>query len=292
MTLWDATKPASNDSLADSDDLIRANWDALQTAIGQDHDFDGTTQSGKHERVTLMAPITTPASVAADHGVIYTKDVSSKAELHFIDEDENEVQLTSGGSINLDSASWSSAPALPDGTTLAAATETSDGDRTVADKAYVDARLPSGSITMYGGNSAPTGWLKCDGSAISRSTYSDLFSAIGTSFGVGDGSTTFNLPDLSGRIPVGVGTGTDDNAVDDTFTLGGEEGEYEHTLTEAEMPEHNHTLRFNSGSGTGDTYPGGSLASYNKTLNTLNAGSGNAHNNIQPVIGLNFIIKY
>jgi microcystin-dependent protein len=61
--------------------------------------------------------------------------------------------------------------------------------------------MPTGVILPYGGTTAPTGWLACDGTAISRTTYASLFTSIGTSFGVGDGSTTFNLPDLRGRFP-------------------------------------------------------------------------------------------
>lgn len=68
--------------------------------------------------------------------------------------------------------------------------------------------LPSGVIEMYGGSSAPTGWLLCDGSAVSRTTYANLYAVIGTTFGVGDGSTTFNLPDFQGAFPRGVGTST------------------------------------------------------------------------------------
>jgi microcystin-dependent protein len=68
--------------------------------------------------------------------------------------------------------------------------------------------LVPGVIHMYGGSSAPSGWLICDGAAVSRSTYSALFNIVGTTFGVGDGSTTFNLPDMRGRMPVGVGTGS------------------------------------------------------------------------------------
>jgi microcystin-dependent protein len=62
---------------------------------------------------------------------------------------------------------------------------------------------PTGAVTAFGGTSAPTGWLICDGSAVSRTTYSDLFAAIGTNFGSGDGSTTFNIPDMRGRVPTG-----------------------------------------------------------------------------------------
>jgi len=70
--------------------------------------------------------------------------------------------------------------------------------------------VPSGAIQAYGGAAAPTGWLLCDGAAVSRTTYADLFSAIGTAYGAGNGTTTFNLPDLRQRFPLGkaaAGTG-------------------------------------------------------------------------------------
>lgn len=63
---------------------------------------------------------------------------------------------------------------------------------------------PAGAIMPYAGAAAPTGWLLADGSEVSRSTYSDLFDVCGTTYGAGDGSTTFNLPDLQGKIPVGL----------------------------------------------------------------------------------------
>lgn len=67
--------------------------------------------------------------------------------------------------------------------------------------------VPTGSITAFGGSSAPGGWLTCDGSAVSRTTYASLFSVISTTYGTGDGSTTFNLPDLRSRTPIGTGAG-------------------------------------------------------------------------------------
>jgi microcystin-dependent protein len=69
-------------------------------------------------------------------------------------------------------------------------------------------RTPPGAVTDYAGSSVPTGWLECDASAVSRTTYAALFTAIGTTWGVGDGSTTFNLPPSSGRTRIGRGTGT------------------------------------------------------------------------------------
>lgn len=69
--------------------------------------------------------------------------------------------------------------------------------------------LPAGIGPLpYAGSSIPTGWLECDGSAVSRTTYAALFSAISTTWGVGDGVSTFNLPNMSGRVPIGSGTGT------------------------------------------------------------------------------------
>lgn len=67
-----------------------------------------------------------------------------------------------------------------------------------------------GTIVLFGGTNAPSGWLMCDGSAISRTTYSKLFDAIGTSFGEGDGSTTFNLPNYKGKVPVGLDPNDED----------------------------------------------------------------------------------
>lgn len=80
-------------------------------------------------------------------------------------------------------------------------------------KAYVDGNggVPTGSVTWFAADTPPSGWLECDGSAVSRTTYAALFAAIGTTFGSGDGSTTFNLPDLRGEFVRGWdnGKGTD-----------------------------------------------------------------------------------
>src|SRR6266576_1181291 len=95
--------------------------------------------------------------------------------------------------------------------------------------------FPSGVILHYAGSAAPTNWLICDGTAVSRSTFAALFAIIGTTYGAGDGSTTFNLPDMRGKIAVGKHTSG-------TFqTLGQSGGEENHTLLVAEMPSHSHT---------------------------------------------------
>jgi microcystin-dependent protein len=81
--------------------------------------------------------------------------------------------------------------------------------------------LPPGLVATYGGASAPTGWLLCDGSPVSRTTYSLLFAVVGTAYGAGDGSTTFNLPDLRGRVPLGYAAS---GGHTDVSTLGLNEG--------------------------------------------------------------------
>lgn len=153
--------------------------------------------------------------------------------------------------------------------------------------------LPVGSIMPYPKATAPENWLACDGSAVSRTDYSELFSAIGTIFGAGDGSTTFNLPNFKGRTIVGL------DAEDTDFnTIGKTLGEKTHTLTSAEMPTHSHpnqhyavsadaknyrTYEATIATGTGNVY----LA----TADSNDSGEGQAHNNIQPSIVTNYIIK-
>lgn len=91
--------------------------------------------------------------------------------------------------------------------------------------------MTAGIIHIYAGTTPPEGFLACDGSAVSRSTYSELFSAIGTTFGAGDGSTTFNLPDLSGRVCIGSSQG---------ISLGSTGGSETVTLTEQQIASHAH----------------------------------------------------
>lgn len=92
---------------------------------------------------------------------------------------------------------------------------------------------PAGIIMPFAGTVAPENYLFCDGSAVSRTTYATLFGVIGTTFGAGDGSTTFNLPDLSGRVPLGVSS---------THLLGSTGGSETVTLTESELPAHVHVV--------------------------------------------------
>ena len=101
-----------------------------------------------------------------------------------------------------------------------------------------------GAILQYAGKTAPEGFLLCDGQAVSRTTYAALFKIIGSTYGSGNGSTTFNVPNLKGRVPVGV-----DSNDSDFNTLGKTGGAKSVTLTKEQIPAHNHsaTVSINSG---------------------------------------------
>ena len=161
--------------------------------------------------------------------------------------------------------------------------------------------FPTGTIMMYGGSTSPTAWNLCDGSAISRTTYANLFAIIGTTYGTGDGSTTFNVPDMRGRVPIGVGTGTGGGSSGTGLPTGGSsltnvpragwKGEENHTMTLSELVAHTHTVGIHNGGGSATTNPRGDNGSQNSTYTSSSTGSTTPFNVIQPVIGLNFIIR-
>jgi microcystin-dependent protein len=127
-----------------------------------------------------------------------------------------------------------------------------DGNITYAKlAAAVQALLvPTGAISAYQGTSAPTGWLLCDGSAVSRTTYSALFTVIGESCGQGDNSTTFNVPDYRGRFLRGVDgdAGLDtDKGSRTAMATGGNTGNNVGSVQEDEVKQHSHTVPANSG---------------------------------------------
>lgn len=120
---------------------------------------------------------------------------------------------------------------------------------------------PAGVIEMWAGSSsAPNGYLLCDGSAVSRTTYATLFAAIGTAYGSGDGSTTFNVPDYRGRSPVGVGTHADVNArnLNDGLAVGSRRPKHKHTVA-LNDPTHSHAYDY----GGNVNLPGGALLEKN-----------------------------
>jgi len=199
-------------------------------------------------------------------------------------------------------------------------------------KAWLKSNIaPAGIIAQTARATAPSGWLLCDGSAVSRATYATLFAAIGTAYGAGDGSTTFNVPDGRGRTFIGAGTGTGLTA----RTVGQSGGEETHQLSTAELAMHSHSAT-DSGHTHGNTGAGGShshtlspsvqmndgqlsgtpttgldnsriinstvtvstapdhthaTSSGAASISVANAGSNTPHNNMQPFLVGSWIIK-
>ena len=193
--------------------------------------------------------------------------------------------------------------------------------------------VETGMIFDYAGSSAPSGYLLCYGQAVSRTTYAALFAVLSTTFGAGDASTTFNLPDLRGRVIAGkddMGGTSADRLTNQTGglngdTLGATGGAETHVLTEGQLAAHTHAAGTIATASDGahvhsidftgvtshDTSGGGKVASGGSSTETINAfntqssgahthtitgstastGSGTAHNNVQPTIILNKIIK-
>lgn len=172
-------------------------------------------------------------------------------------------------------------------------------------KTYVDAGVnPTGAVLSFAGASAPTGWLLCYGQAISRTTYAGLFTVLAEVYGVGDGATTFNVPDLRGRTIAGqddMGGASADRLTGaggiggiDGDILGASGGTEAVTLTEAQLPAHTHTEGQSTGTGTAsDMGVGGGISVHGTATSVASGstGSGNAHVNIQPTLILNYIIK-
>ena len=156
----------------------------------------------------------------------------------------------------------------------------------------VSSIIPAGGIMPYAGTLAPSGWLLCGGQEVSRTANSALFSAIGTTFGSGDGSSTFNVPDLRDRFPLGDKDQgqTDAERVSNFSTeRGSTGGSDEHQLTVAEMPSHSHGLDLDSnyernGGNTSSDFAG-------TDTQTGDTGGDQAHNNMPPFLALNYIIK-
>ena len=139
--------------------------------------------------------------------------------------------------------------------------------------------LPIGAIIPYGSTTAPTNWLVCDGSAVSRTTYAELFAVIGTSYGAGDGSTTFNLPNLKGRVAVG--QDTSDTDFDTIGETGGSKALQQHTHVMGNVAGYGSTSAW--GFPTQQTANMGS-----KSVDS--AGTGNS-GNLQPYQVVCYIIK-
>ncbi|ACL05662.1 Tail Collar domain protein [Desulfatibacillum aliphaticivorans] len=237
MTTWDAsfeTIPADSDNISAGAGVIRTLKSAVRERMAKDHymALDGEDgDHGEHGKVTFHQPLASNPSTGEDKGVLYTMDVDDTAELHWKDEGGNVLTLTAQGAINY-----------------------------TPDESLIN---PTGSVVAFMGASAPSGWLECSGAAVSRTTYDNLFSVISTMYGVGDGSTTFNLPDLRGYFLRGWshGSGKDPDAGSRTDRGDGTCGDYVGTRQEDEFASHTHyddedLLTFDGGGPVGSNSSG------------------------------------
>ena len=219
--------------------------------------------------------------------------------------------VTDTGSLSAASLSVSGAATFSTSPTAPTPT-TGDNTTKVATTSFVNSSItanPSvltGTIQMWPTTSAPSGYLLCNGTAVSRSTYSALYAVIGTTFGTGDGSTTFNLPNYADKMPIGAGT--------IAASIGATGGSATTTLSVSNLPSHNHSASVsdpghfhtqtlgNAGGSVGSnaSYTGSGANQVTASINsavtgisvsTANTGSGTAATTISPYLGINFIIK-
>lgn len=248
----------------------------VRERLAVDHSMAGNPNDGKHIKITLPPRSTDPSPDPGD-GVIYTKVHDGSTELFYRSSSGQVSRLTP--------------PPEPP---------------------QVEPGFIVGEIRAISFPTVPDGWLECNGAAVSRTTYAQLFAVIGTIWGAGDGSTTFNLPDLRGRSLIGAGQGPGlTNRV-----LGQSLGEEAHLLTASEsgLPGHSHAVTdpghyhtvsaITNGNPEGGFISGteGSVASSNVVTSTSATGitiqqagpsnAAQAHNNMQPSAVIKWIIKY
>jgi microcystin-dependent protein len=212
------------------------------------------------------------------------------------------------------------------GVPVVAPTAADDGKALIYDE--TTAQFIYGSLTgiepgitvQWAGSTAPSGWEICDGRALDRTTFATLFTNIGTTFGVGDGSTTFNIPDLRGRFPLGAdnmgGVSADRVTATEADTVGDSSGDefknvsHDHTgttgghsLVEGELPSHTHESAVETGGGVGSAKVNADSDGAGTPINTGSTGSGTAHDHtistdgsatqdvMNPYLTMNYIIK-
>lgn len=277
-TTWDGSfeaQPADSENVSQGAGRIRTLKESISERLEVDHSWAGDANDGAHKKLTLIEQSADPTN-AANTGFAYTKDVSGVTELFYEDSAGTVTQITQNGALAL---------------------------------------LPPATISPYAGSSAPSGWLLCYGQAVSRTTYARLFAIISTTYGAGDTTTTFNVPDLRGRVVAGVDnmggsaasrmTNVSSGAGFNAASLGAAGGSQSNTLTTAEMPAHAHTITdpgHSHGKGIDELIGGGSLSGYSSSVQAStasattgitinNTGGGGAHANVQPTMVLNYIIK-
>ena len=276
-----ATNPAATDGLAQADDhmrliksTIKATFPNITGAINATHTEINTVADGS-------TAATSTTLVDADRMVINDDGTMAQVALSDL-----RTYLTSNLAIT--------SAMITDGTIATA--DIADNSITAA-KLATGAAFVSGMIMPYAGTSAPTGWLMCFGQAVASATYGDLYTAIGTTYG--GNATNFNLPDLRGRVIAGQDDmgGSSANRLTNQSgglngdTLGATGGAETHTITTGQLPSGHYYLKTNTIARV-DNYANFNNNPYVPNFtNNLTAGGNQAHNNVQPTIILNYIIK-
>ncbi len=265
--------------------------------------LDKLTRIAQQQQETLNRSVVVPKSESTSGMTIPAAATRASKYLAF---DASGNPIASGGG-----PGSSDVPVSAYAATLVAAADAAAAREVLSVTAVI-----AGEIRMYGGSSAPAGWLICDGSAVSRTTYAALFAAIGTTFGTGDGSTTFNLPNFKGRIPIGVGQGdtAEGGGSGTDRILGAMAGAEKHTQTTGEVGSHGHTVTvtdpghyhiYYEGDSSSGGYSNGwgptSSTRYARTTDSSTTGitatanisaSPTAMDIMNPVLAVSFIIKY
>lgn len=283
-----ATNPVATDGLAQADDHMRltkatilATFPSITGAVNATHTEINTVADGD---------TTATSTTLVDADRVPVNDDGTMVQVALTD--FKTYMNTSGNILTINGLTYPTA----DGT--AGQFMTTDGSGTLSFAGQAASFL-SGMIMPFAGSVAPTDWLPCFGQAVSRTTYADLFTALGVVYGAGDGSTTFNVPDLRGRVVAGQddmgGTSADRLTAQtggiDGDTLGAVGGTETHTLALTEMPN-SYYYNSNLSHVTLDNYANfNDTARVSDVITHTTQGGGGAHNNVQPTIVLNYIIK-
>ena len=261
-----------------------------------------------------------PLTNSGDTGIIYSSGAANGTSTGLViapwSSSTVGIRITASGNVGINTATPQTLLSV-NGTTYTHSDIHIDNNLIVSGNIQFGGNInPVGSIAAYSISSIPSGWLLCDGSAVSRTTYSSLFAIIGTTYGSGDGSTTFNLPNLTGRVPIGI------DSSDSNMNSMGETGGRK-TVSGTDLPSHyhsvpNHThtyedVYYAESSGTDDIGLGqnhrGSGATdsdnedYAVTRTTVSGGPGNTNtdtngvtnstmNIMNPYLTLKYMIKY